>query len=59
MDEVWRKSRRCDGGTCVETALIGEAVHIRDTQAEELAFSTDAWAQFIEGVKRGEFDRPI
>lgn len=59
MDRHWRKSSKCDSGTCVETALIGEAVHIRDTQAEELAFSTDAWAQFIEGVKRGEFDRPI
>jgi Domain of unknown function (DUF397) len=58
MDRYWRKSRRCDNGACVEVA-VGEDVHMRDMQTEELVFSTDAWAQFIEGVKRGEFDRPI
>jgi Domain of unknown function (DUF397) len=58
MDRSWRKSSRCDSGTCVEAALIDDDVHLRDAQAEELLFSPEAWTQFVEGVKAGEFDNP-
>lgn len=58
MDEVWRRSSRCDSGACAEVAELEGDVHVRDAQAEELAFGKDAWAQFVEGVKDGEFDRP-
>lgn len=58
MDKVWRKSSRCDTGSCVEAALIDGDVHLRGTQPGELEFSARAWAQFVEGVKDGEFDRP-
>lgn len=56
MDDTWRTSSRCDGGSCVRTALIDGDVHVKDAEDREVAVSREAWSAFVEGVKLGEFD---
>jgi hypothetical protein len=56
VDNTWRKSNKCEGGSCVELALIDGDVHVRDAAEHELAVSRAAWREFVEGVKLGEFD---
>jgi len=57
----WRKSSYSNGqANCVE-ARVGQpdAVAVRDSKdrgGPELGFTADAWAAFVQGVKRGEFD---
>lgn len=58
---VWRWATGCGGGTCVEVALIGDEVLVRDGKDPSgpiLRYSLDEWAAFAEGVRRGEFDSP-
>lgn len=45
-------------GGCIEVAMKGGAVALRDTQkpGQVLLFSTADWKAFVEGVKKGEFD---
>lgn len=57
---LFRRSSRCTGGGCVEVAPLpdGGAV-VRDTKdrsREPLIFDGQEWADFISGVKNGEFD---
>jgi hypothetical protein len=57
---VYRTSSRCSNGGCVEVAPLpdGGAV-VRDTKhrtREPLTFNAQEWADFISGVKNGEFD---
>lgn len=56
----FRKSSRCSAGGCVEVAPLpdGGAV-VRDTKdrtREPLTFTGQEWADFVSGVKNGEFD---
>jgi hypothetical protein len=55
----WRKSTRCDSGTCVEVALtVDRHVAMRnstDPDGPVLTFSTDAWSAFIKDIQGGEF----
>lgn len=54
----WRRSRRCDTGSCVEVALIGNDVAVRDSKNPDglvLRFSMDEWDTFQEGVRAGDF----
>ncbi|GID28439.1 DUF397 domain-containing protein [Paractinoplanes brasiliensis] len=59
---VWRKSTRSgsNGGDCVEVATnLSDVVPVRDTKDRDggtLMFTPQAWAEFIAGVKVGEFD---
>lgn len=58
---TWRKSTRSGGGDhCVEVATAGDRfVGVRDSKNPDggvLAFSPDAWSDFVEGVRSGEFD---
>lgn len=59
---VWRKSTRSgsNGGDCVEVATnLPDVVPVRDTKNRDggtLTFTPDVWADFIAGVKAGEFD---
>lgn len=56
-----RVSTFCSGGSCVgvETTRWGVAVHNTATpRAAPLHFAHDEWADFIAGVKAGEFDAP-
>lgn len=55
----WRKSLRCGTGACVEVATEDTAVHMRsslDPGGPALSFSPDVWADFVVGIKAGEFD---
>jgi hypothetical protein len=59
---VWRKSTYSSGnGQCVEVALGGEAVAMRDSKDRSgpvLVFTPREWAAFVGGVTGGEFARP-
>jgi len=54
----WHKSSYSAAeGSCVEVAE-GERVLVRDTRNRDLghvAYSSDAWAVFLQGVKRKPF----
>jgi len=57
----WRKSTRSGAaGHCVEVASTTSAVFVRDSknlQGPVLEFGAEGWAEFIAGVRDGEFDR--
>ena len=57
----WRKSSHSPDGPpgCVEFAAMGDRVGVRDSHDPAggmLVFGHHAWADFIAGVKLGEFD---
>jgi hypothetical protein len=59
----WRKSSHSPDGPpgCLECAAIGDRVGVRDSNDPDgpmLLFGRQQWADFIAGVKAGEFDRP-
>ena len=58
---IWRKSARsAAAGHCVEVASAAAAVFVRDSKdvaGPVLEFGPQGWAQFIAGVRGGEFDR--
>jgi hypothetical protein len=55
MQDDWRKASYSNGsGACVETASNAGTVAVRDTSDRDgrtLAFTADAWASFINGLK--------
>jgi uncharacterized protein DUF397 len=54
----WRRSRRCDTGHCIEAALVGQEVAVRDSKDPNgpiLRFSMDEWSSFVAGVREGDF----
>jgi uncharacterized protein DUF397 len=57
---TYRTSSRCTGGGCVEVAPLpdGGAVvrNTKDRAREPLTFDKQEWADFVVGVKNGEFD---
>jgi Domain of unknown function (DUF397) len=56
---VWRKSRHSHANGCVEVAVIGDAVAVRDSKdpsGSVLVFQPHEWSAFVSGVKDGEFD---
>ena len=57
---LFRTSSRCSKGGCVEVAPLpdGGAV-VRDSKdrtREPLTFDSHEWADFVAGVRNGEFD---
>lgn len=60
---LWRKSSYSNGngGNCVEVADGFTGVmpvrDSKDPQGPALLFRADAWADFLAGVKAGEFGR--
>ncbi|MGH3979802.1 MAG: DUF397 domain-containing protein [Pseudonocardiaceae bacterium] len=59
-DSGYRTSSRCSKGTCVEVApLPGGGAALRDAKdraRSPLVFDAGEWADFVAGVKNGEFD---
>ncbi|MEV6868211.1 DUF397 domain-containing protein [Streptosporangium subroseum] len=57
----WRKSSISgSGASCVEVAFVNDAVAVRDTKDREggtLMFPRDGWETFVDGIKRGGFDK--
>jgi hypothetical protein len=58
----WFKSSRSAGnGACVEVAFLSGAVAVRDSKhptGPVLGFEGNAWRNFIEAVRTGEYDLP-
>jgi len=57
----WHRSRRCGDGACVEVAVFGDEVWVRDSKdptGPVLRFSRAEWAAFLDGVRGGEFTTP-
>jgi hypothetical protein len=56
----YRISSFCSGADCVEVGMMLQrgVVAVRDTKdrSRELTFSSQEWAAFVAGVKRGAFD---
>jgi hypothetical protein len=56
---IWRRSRRCDSGACVEVAHLGGGLAMRDSKDPDgprLAFTVGEWRAFLAGVRAGEFE---
>ena len=55
----WQRSRRCDGGSCVEAASLDNGdIAVRDAkdpQGPVLRFTREEWVAFIGGVQDGDF----
>jgi len=63
----WRRSSLCDGGGCVEVAVVDDASidnkegsdavflmrNSRDTAGQILRLTSEEWAQFIAHIKEG------
>ncbi|NJC82376.1 DUF397 domain-containing protein [Planosporangium mesophilum] len=58
----WRRSSRsCANGACVEMAHDPTSAYLRDSEDPTgpwLAFSQKEWANFLYGVRAGDFDTP-
>jgi Domain of unknown function (DUF397) len=55
---AWRRSRSCESSSCVEAAVIGDDVVVRDSKAPDgpiLRFNRAEWDAFVTGVQHGEF----
>ncbi|GAA2345309.1 DUF397 domain-containing protein [Saccharopolyspora halophila] len=63
MSLQWRKSSRSSNyGNCVEVAFAGDGVLTRDSKdpgGDRLVINTLSWASFLDGLRRGHFDRKI
>jgi hypothetical protein len=57
---VWRKSTLSTTNGCVEVAVVGDRIAVRDSKQEGrgpvLEFTAAEWAAFVGGVRGGEFD---
>jgi hypothetical protein len=58
-EPMWRTSRRCESGACVEVGKLGEIIMVRrsaDPDGRCLKLSCGKWREFVTGLKRGQFD---
>jgi predicted secreted Zn-dependent protease len=54
----WKISTRCGNGACVEVAIDGDLVHMRnstDPAGPALALPHAEWRGFLKGIKGGRF----
>jgi Domain of unknown function (DUF397) len=59
--ESWVKSSLSTSGGCLEVRRRSTEVLVRDSKDPDgvvLSFEPAAFAQFLQAVKSGEFDRP-
>lgn len=58
---MWYKAEASAAGDCVEVALDGGNVVVRDSKHPDgsvLTFTATEWDCFLAGVRNDEFDRP-
>jgi hypothetical protein len=56
----WRKSSYSASGDCVEVAISGDSVWVRDSKRREsptLEFPSSEWHAFLTGIRDGRFAR--
>lgn len=59
---VWKKGSRSNGNggnNCVEVAMLGEGIAVRDSKNQTgpaLMFTQAEWTAFVDSAKDGEFD---
>ena len=56
---AFRKSTASATGACVEVAVYGDGVLVRDSKnptGPRLEFNAQEWVAFLAGVRSGEFD---
>ena len=61
-DSGWMMSSRStgNGGSCVEARRYGDLLEVRNSNypdAGTLRFTDEEWDSFLDGAKKGEFDR--
>ena len=57
----WRKSTRSSLNNCVEVAFLDRHVAVRDSkdrQGPVLTFTVAEWRAFLDGIRKGVFERP-
>lgn len=57
----WRKSTRSGLSDCVEVAFLDGHVAVRDSKdlpGPVLTFTVAEWRAFLDGIRRGVFERP-
>ena len=57
----WTTSSFCSSAACVAVNVQPERVYVRDTKSHNgpvLAFTHEEWAEFVAGVKVGQFALP-
>ena len=55
----WQRSTHCANSSCVEVALLGSQVAVRDSKEQEgpvLIFTKAEWTAFLRGARDGEFN---
>lgn len=62
LELEWIKSTASgsQGGNCVQAAFTSDGVLVRDSKEPDgprLKFTGAEWDAFLDGVKKGEFDR--
>lgn len=59
---VWRRSRRCDSGHCLEVAQAGGRVLVRDSKlgalSPVLAFDPTPWSAFVMDLRTDRIGAP-
>jgi hypothetical protein len=58
-DQGWRKSSRCDSGTCLEVAWRTGGVAVRDNTVPnvQLTFDQASWHSLVHDVRGGLLSR--
>jgi uncharacterized protein DUF397 len=54
----WQRSSFCADGSCVEAAIFGDQIAMRDAKNVEqpfLRFDRSVWLEFVNGVATGDF----
>jgi Domain of unknown function (DUF397) len=55
---VWHRAQTCSGSECVEVAVTGGGVTMRNSKdpATTLKFTVTEWLEFVAGIRAGDFD---
>ena len=55
----WRRSSHCAADSCVEVAIVGDHVAVRnskDIHGQILLFDKEVWGDFLVDIREGAFD---
>ncbi|GAA5195379.1 hypothetical protein GCM10023322_61930 [Rugosimonospora acidiphila] len=61
-DTAWIMSSRStgNGGSCVEARRSSGVIEVRNSKSPDagtVRFTTEEWDSFLDGAKKGEFDK--